>query len=59
MSGHDGVFRIRSRYLFWSWAFLLLLLALTLVGPTLLAFNGQRYPDLNVLPIFYLLAGFC
>ena len=52
------VFRIRRRHLLWSWAFLLLLLALTLVGPALLAFEGQHYPNLDSLLFPYLLAGF-
>jgi hypothetical protein len=58
MEQSHGVFRIRNRYLFWPWAFLLFFLSWT-TGFTVSTLSVRHYPDLNDLPFIYLITGFC
>jgi hypothetical protein len=58
MEQSHGVFRIRNRYLFWRWAFLLFFLSWT-TGFTVSTLSVRHYPDLNDLPFIYLITGFC
>lgn len=56
MSTRAEVFRMKGRYLFWSWAFLLFFLIWS-AGFTVLAFGESRYPNLDDLPFVYIITG--
>lgn len=51
------VFRIKRRYLFWHWAFLLFFLVWA-TGFTLSNVSGSQYPNLKDLPFAWMLTGF-
>lgn len=50
------IVKIKRRYLFWSWAFLLFFL-IWATGFTVSTFRGGPYPNLDNLPFIYILTG--
>lgn len=50
------IVKIKRRYLFWGWAFLLFFLIWS-TGFTVSIFRESRYPNLNVLPFAYIITG--
>lgn len=51
-------FSVKPFNTFLRWFFLLCLLGVTCIGPTIAAFEATFYPDLDTLLLFYMVAGF-